>query len=405
MLFIQYFRDKRGSIAIPTALLLVILLGFAALALEVTGLFVQQRKMQAATDAAIMAAAVSGRTTAQALGDAVAIAGEYGFEQGSLGVKVSVNRVAPNVNYPLGATDVVLEKDFSPTLLRMFVSSPIALRARSVSITSRGSPGCLLALDTAGDGAVTIVAQSSILNSGCEIVSNSSSNQALVLESRANIAGPVFLVGNYLLGVNATITGTPLVVRGTPPVEDPYSSMLLPTAGTCTNQTASVNNNAIVTFNPGRFCDGLSVGRGATVSLNPGVYFFDNLLTIGNNAKIVGSRVSLILNNTPDFQLGNNVNLYLTAPLSGNTAGIAIGSQRNVIGNFTVNNGATLNILGAIYLPAMTAIISGNAKTAGQDCTQLIASRLILASNIQFKADCGATAVKPIGSVRPSLAE
>ena len=400
----QYCDDKRGSIAVQTALLLGILLGFAALALEITGLFLQQRKMQTATDAAVMAAAVPGRTAAQASGDAVAIAGDYGFAHGSLGVNVTVSTISPGTNYPYGGTAVILEKSFRPALLSLFISDPIPVRARSVSAISVGSVGCILALDTAGAAAISIENNASIQNSDCEIASNSTSQQALTMANNTSLAGPVFLVGNYS-PETANITGRPLIVNGQPAVADPYASVTLPSAGACTAQSGSIANNSAVSLSPGRFCSGLTLGRNARVTLSDGVYFVQGTLTLGNNSSIVGSNATLIVNTATTTVFGNNSSISLTAPLTGATAGLAIASQRNVTGEFRIPNGATLNVSGAIYLPAMTANLSGQANTAGQQCTQLIAFRLVLGASVGFAANCGGTAVKPIGSLKPSLAE
>lgn len=401
----RYVLDRRGSIAVPTALMLVILMGFAALALEITGLFLQQRKMQAATDAAVLAAGVPGRTAAQSLNEAIAMAGDYGFAHGALGVKVSVNTFAASTRYPLGTTQVVLEKPFNPTLLSMFMDMPINVRARSVSTAGRRSPGCLMALDTIGAGAITIRNQSSVFNTNCEIVSNSTSQQALKLDIGSKVYGPSFLVGNYILGVNAAIIGRPLVTGGSPPVVDPYASVAFAQAPACTQQAATIRNSANVTLSPGTFCQGLDIGQNAKVVLNPGVYYINNTLAIGNNASVSGTGVTILLNATPSLVLSGGVKMLLTAPMSGVTAGMAIASQRDVTGVFSVNNGAQLNVTGAIYLPTMTASISGNATTTGSKCTQIIAFRLDLASDVQLQADCAGTLVRPIGNVKPSLVE
>lgn len=399
----QCISNRSGSIAVPTALMLVILMGFAALALEITGLFLQQRKMQAATDAAVVAAGVSSLTAAQAQSEAVAMAGDYGFAGGD--VSIIANRYPTSTPYPLGTTEVKLEKNFRPPLMSMFIAMPIRVRARSVSTASRRSPGCLLALDTQGAGAITIRNQSSVFNTNCEIVSNSTSQQALKLDIGSKVYGPSFLVGNYILGVNAAIIGSPLVTGGSPPVRDPYASVAFEQAPACTQQSATIKNSAKVTLNPGTFCAGLDIGQKAQVILNAGVYYINNTLALGNNASVSGAGVTIVLNKTPKLILSEGVSLSLSAPMDGVTAGMAIASQRDVTGTFSVDNGAELNVVGAIYLPTMTASISGNARTTGSQCTQIIALRLDLASDVQLQADCGGTRVRPIGATGPSLVE
>lgn len=379
-------RDRRGSIAVQTAILLVTLIGFAAMGVEVTNILLQQRRMQAAADAAAVAAGTSGRTSTQAFNEAVAMVGTYGFINGQNGVSVAFNKPPLTGTYASGASEVIISKTQRPGLLGLFLSKDISMRVRAVTAPGRRSFGCLLAKDASASGAVTIRNTSSIRNLNCELVANSNNATALILEN------------------SATITGTPLVTYGPTAVEDPYASVVLPTAPSCTQQSGQVNGAK--TLNAGHFCDGLSVANNGKLTLNPGVYFIDGTFDLGNNSTITGTDgVTLLFNSATTITLAKGVVMTLTAPLTGTTAGIALASQRSVTGTFSINNGASLKVEGAIYLPAMTASISGNATTAGANCTQLIANRLDLASDIDLQANCSATAVKPIGRAQPILAE
>lgn len=397
-------RDRRGSLAVQTAFLLVTLVGFAAMGVEVTNLLLQQRRMQAAADAAVISAGSSGRTNTQALNEAVAMVGSYGFINGQKGVVVSFNKPPLTGTYASGASEVIIAKTQRPRLLGLFLNKDISMRVRAVTAPGRRSFGCLLAKDTTGSGAVTIRNNSSIRNVNCELVANSTNATALILENSAHITGPVYLMGNYKLGQNSTITGTPLVTNGPEVVADPYAAVVLPTAPACTAQSGSISGTK--TLNAGHFCTGLTIANNGKLTLNPGVYFIDGTFNLGNNSSITGTGgVTLLFNSATTITLAAGVVMTLTAPLTGTTAGIALASQRSITGTFSINNGAALKVEGAIYLPAMTARISGNATTAGANCTQLIANRLDLASNIDLQANCSATAVKPIGRTQPVLAE
>lgn len=395
-------RNREGAVAVTTALLLVILVGFAALGLEITSLYLQRHRMQAAADVAVVGAGVASRTTSQAVGEAIALAGQAGYVNGSNGVKVTFNKPPASGTFATGAAEVIIEKSFKPRLLSLFLTQPIAIKVRAVSIPGRRSPGCIFALDTSGSGAITIRNNSSIFSAKCELVSNSTSQTALILENSAKIYGSVFLLGNYQLGQNSALLGLPVVVNGTPAVDDPYATVLLPTAPGCTTQSATMKGT--VTLDPGRFCSGMTIDNRASVTLKPGVYFVDGPLSLGNNSTVTGTGgVTLLLNSAPNVTVAAGVTLSLTAPTTGATAGMAIASQRNVTGVFAINNAAKLKVEGAIYLPGMTATISGNATTSGNKCTQLIAHRLDLGSDVELQADCGGTAVRPIGHTQPIL--
>lgn len=407
-------RDRRGSIAVQTALLLVILVGFAAFGVEITNLMLQQRRMQAAADAAAMAGGQAGRTLAQARVDALGIAGSHGYVNGSDNVTITVNKPASVGSYGASSTEVIIQKSFSPLLLAVLTNQAITVRVRAISDPTSVSAGCLLALDPSGSGAVTIVNNSSINNTLCELVVNSTSSSALTLQNSAFILGPVYLVGDYLLGNGANITGTPLTRNAGTPVEDPYAGISLPTAPGCPGRASAISGNT--TLQPGRYCSGMVIANNSKVTLNPGVYYIDQAFTMNQNSTVTGTGVTLLFNSATTSTIGQGVSLTLTAPLTGTTAGLAITSRPNVSGSFAFENNSKIVVEGAIYLPAMTATINnadtgsidkrGNFDpTLGSPCTQLIAYRLVLGSKIGFRADCNGTAVRPIGRAQPVLVQ
>ncbi len=61
-----YFRDRRGVAAIIFALTLPVIAGFAALAIDVGYLTLLQARLQAAADAAVLAAATAKNVPGQA---------------------------------------------------------------------------------------------------------------------------------------------------------------------------------------------------------------------------------------------------------------------------------------------------------------------------------------------------
>ena len=398
-----------------TVLLMVVLIGFAALGIEITNLLLQQRRMQAAADAAAIAGGLTGRTLTQARIDAYAIAGSHGFANGVNNVTVTVNKPPSVGSYGSTATEVIIRKSFPPLLLALFVNQAITVQVRAISNPISVSSGCLLALEpTAGD-AVTIINNSSINNTLCELVSNSTSSRALVLQNSSFIIGPVYLLGNYVLGNGASITGAPLTINAANAVEDPYAAVVLPTAPACPDRASAISGNN-VTLQPGRYCDGMIIANNSKVTLSPGIYYIDKFFTMNQNSIVSGTGVTLLFNTATTTTIGQGVSLTLTAPLTGSTAGMAITSQRNVTGSFAFENNSKIVVEGAMYLPNMTVTINnadtgsldkkGNFDpTLGSPCTQLIANKLVLGSKIGFRADCSGTAVKPIGRAQPVLVE
>jgi hypothetical protein len=56
-------------------------------------------------------------------------------------------------------------------------------------------------------------------------------------------------------------------------------------------------------------------------------------------------------------------------------------------------------------LPSMDITFSGNSRTSGAQCTQLIARRIIVTTSLNFQANCLASNIKAIGRSQPILAE
>src|SRR5262245_6642814 len=79
----DFVRDRRGNIAILSALILPVLLGSLALGFEGAYWYQQQRSAQNAADSAAMAAATKGTPSSNV--EAQAVAAQYGFVDGQSG--------------------------------------------------------------------------------------------------------------------------------------------------------------------------------------------------------------------------------------------------------------------------------------------------------------------------------
>lgn len=387
-----------------TALLIGVLIAFAALGIEITMLFAQERRMQAAADAAVISASTKGNSLSQAAGEARALAGTYGFRHGQDTVVVTYATPPSVGNYGAAAGEVTISKGFRPRLLAPFVKDSITVRVRAIAMQQSQSPGCLLALDTSAANSIVIRNNSAISNVSCELASNSNSSSALYVENKSDILGPIYLVGGLVRQNNTIVTGSPQTINAGSPIDDPYARVVLPTAtGTCRSGTVSGTQSLVA----GYYCNGMDIANNANLTLGPGVYFINGTFSVGRNATITGTGgVTLLFNAAPAITIANGATIRLTAPLTGETAGMALATQRAITNtSFAINNNATIVIEGAIYLPGWAISVSGQVNSAGANCTQMIANRLDLASNFSLKVDCAGTAVKPIGRTKPVLVQ
>jgi hypothetical protein len=195
---------------------------------------------------------------------------------------------------------------------------------------------------------------------------------------------------------------------GQSPVPDPYASVAMPSSAGCDHDGFSQSWTASrTTLNPGRYCNGMTITNGANVLLSPGIYYVKSgQFNIAGGASVTGTGVSIVLttmdglNSYATFSITNGNNLTLSAPTSGQTAGIlffgdrnAPSSNTNVLSGFT-----TANLQGAIYLPTQT-MQYGSSAGAITGCQQLIAWHVddnIV--NLPFDGTCTGTGMKTIGA-------
>ena len=145
-------RDRSGSVLAMTALMLLTLLGFTALAVDVGSWYATQTRMQTATDAAAVAAAMElsrlGYTDSAVIAAAEASATWNGFDPGD-GASVAV-AIAPD-----GETvEVVITESLLSAFAGLFVEEPVAIQARAVGGLRPGEPVCLLTLDGSSSSAL-----------------------------------------------------------------------------------------------------------------------------------------------------------------------------------------------------------------------------------------------------------
>ena len=399
----RYIRARRGSVAIQLALTMTVLLGVVSLGTEIGFLYYKHRQMQAAADASAFGGATAlmrGYPTDYAV-EARAIAGTAGFVNGVKNVVVTVNR-PPLAGSYVGNTSAIEVIISQPQILGMaslFHSASFDVGARAVAVAGNTALFCILGLDTAASGTVTIKNNGSVSSPTCGVGVNSSSNSALVLNNNASIYGPVSVVGKDSLANNAHLyyQTPPYPKLGANPLADPYANVTLnPSGATARTQPTGCTTCQL---QPGRYAQGLNYSNNVTLNLAAGVYYIDTRLSLGNNV-IMNARsgVTLVIDGNYTMSVGNNVTLNLTAPASGATAGIAMASIRTATSTVTqdFSNNVTVNLTGAMYFPNQILQFDNNATLNAPTCGQLVARIINIQNNANLKTSCNGTGVTPV---------
>jgi Flp pilus assembly protein TadG len=433
------WADRRGVSAIVTGLAAMVLMGFAGLAIDVARWQVTQRHMQGAADQAAIGAVLAylagggDNATVQAKG----ITANYGFTDGQSGVAVSVTPVSPSPTGYDAAYTVSITQPQPQYFSSLFLPA-ITVGASAEAATASNGP-CILGLGTSGqDIFLASGGGTQVELSNCDLDVNSSNSKgteatggARVFAQNINIDGgsnPTAVSEPDWASCSAGICYSNKFKTGVT-TPDPYANRTAPTPAacpaSCTGATHDPTNPAFVSCNgsytatttiyPGTYCGGITINAGPTVTMNPGVYVLTNqggtqgkFTVSGAGASVTGTGVTIFLtgNGGADIKIQGGSTATLTAPTSGETAGIVFwnagttSSAKN-----QVTGGSTGSITGAIYAPSEEVDYTGGSST-GTGCTQIVADIVQLSGGSYFQHNCSGTGVSdPASSSRVALVQ
>ncbi|WP_083632547.1 pilus assembly protein TadG-related protein [Bradyrhizobium sp. NAS96.2] len=403
----RFARDRSGSYAIIIALLMPVLVGTAGLGTEVAWWFYKHKNMMSAADSAAVSAATAGTNLVT---EANAVTTFYGYANGIGNVTVTVNQPPSTGSFASSpqAVEVIISQPQARLLSALFGSGAVPVTARAVALGNVGT-GCVLALDPTANPAVTVKGNTQLNLINCNLYDDSNGSSALNVSGTATISAAMVGVVGGVSGTSS-ITATNGIRTGIRAIGDPYANVT-PTMPTWCDYSNKFNVKGTTTLSPGSYCGDISVAAGATLTFNPGIYYFNGAnLSVAGNATITGTGVTLVFTgssgNWGTATIGSNANVSLTAPTSGTTAGIAIyGDRRMPVGSsFNLTGGGTQNLQGAVYLPKAALSFSGGNGTS-TTCTQIIADTISIVGNSNVQVNCAAMGGNAIGTATAQLVE
>ena len=352
-----------------TAIAMVMIIGFVALATDVGLLWSERRQMQTAADAAAVAGVIALRTSANVTSAAANLATLNGYTNGINGAIVTFNNPPASGPYAGNSTyvEVIIARPAPSTyFLRVLAHNPMSISTRAVSGVGSAS-ACIYALSPTGNNAVSITGSSSVTTS-CGLLDDSTASQAMTVSGGSTLtAASIGVVGNY------TGSGyTPAPKTGVASVADPLAALQPPTVGACT-ATKYTAPNPSGTIGPGTYCNGITVQGGATLYLNPGLYILlGGGLTVGGDSSIVGTGVTFYNTGSKTYSykainLTGTSTTSLIAPTSGTWAGILFFQDRSIVSNDqnTVSGSSATVYQGALYFPTTPLVYSGGSSATG----------------------------------------
>ena len=415
----RFWRDRRGSYSMVVALMLPVLVGFTSLGTEVGLWLYTHQNMQSAADAAAFSAASaarSGDSGTSATQYAKAVAGNYGFVDGSNNTTVTVNNppLSGSQSGKSSAYEVIISQQQTQLFSKLLTSTPVTITARAVgSVKGTSGNGCVLALKTTNTG-VTVSSGAAVTLNNCSLYddasgSSSATGYALTATSGATLTAASFnLVGTSQATSGASFVGT--MNTGATALADPYASerAAIPGPGSTCSSGATATAGHTVTISAGTYC-GLTVNSLGTLKLNTGIYYFTGAVSVSSGATLsANGPVTLVLTtlsgtSCASLNFTSGATVSLTALSTGATAGLAIvASSSCAAQTATISSGSASTITGAIDLPTYNVTYSSGSGAGVNGCTQLIGFTITLSSGAGFGNNCAGTGVSSIGGGQTS---
>ena len=367
------------------ALGMIVLLMMAGLGVDVGYLKYQKQQMQKAADAGALAAATAliyygtGNQT-QIINAGQADASANGFTNGN-NVTVQVNNPPQTNNDPFQFNSSYVEvivSQVQPTFfMRLAGYNSVNISSRAVATSVSSGAGCVYTL--APNGTSLIIGGNGLsaqVSSNCEILVGSASSSALQILGNSTMTGSIGVVGNCTGGDCSTLTTDNELTPYIAPFADPLANLPSPAVPPCqyTNQTFS--NPITNTIPNGVYCNGITIQTSGAVNFSPGTYYLVGgglSIAQGFSPNLSGSGVTFYNTQGAGYPYGG-INITgtptgsLTAPTSGDLAGILFYQDRNIPINSSPStiNGSGFGSNGMVYTGSLYFPTTGLTYTGAQ---------------------------------------
>jgi hypothetical protein len=366
-------------------LCLVVILGFAAIALDGGVLLDRRRQAQATADAAALAAAADLYSNYRASSgldpngtakqSALTTAAAMGFpNSGNSTVTVNIPPASGAFAGQAGCAEVIIQWNQSRSFSNIFGPGSIPVSARAVAAGqwipfNNGiivlHPTAPSALNANGNGDVKV--------QNASVIVDSNNSQAATTVGNAYVADPtksICITGSNP-GYSGTFVGTVLV--GQQPIPDPLAYLPAPDPTKLTVQTAG--SGKTVDLKPGRYVGGLQFSGQTSVNMEPGIYYMD-----GGGFSFSGqgnlNAQGVMVYSTAGLSVTGLGTVSWSPITSTIYQGLSYFQDRSSNATCKVAGNGNYNITGTFYLADGLAQLQGNgdASIASQVVTLLMTS-------------------------------
>jgi Flp pilus assembly protein TadG len=416
----QYLRCVAGGTAVTFAVSAPAVLGGAGVATDFAIFSMKRNTLQAAADAAALAATrelsvIGSGTSASAMAaSAAASTGSpdggpidsiaRSYVQTALADEEGVISTSVEIDDASGAVKVSVQDNWRPFFAHFLGAdiTPIKVSARAELVGE--SKVCVIALTTSGIGAVSLTKNAHLEAKGCSVYSNSTNSTGFYLGSGSSIVADVVCSAGGVYNKGA-MSGTE-VLTDCPAIADPLASRAKPSVGACDYQNTVISGTA-ATLSPGVYCGGIWVTKGGSVTFKEGNYVIkDGPFVVTDTSKVTGRNVAFYLTGLLSLiQFFDQATIDLSGAEDGPMAGLLFFEDPSVgilrIHNIRATN--AYNLTGTIYLPKGNLLVDPTANVAEKSAyTAIIAKRLVVENgpSLVLNTNYGATKVPVPDGIR-----
>ncbi len=397
--------QRRGTVAAVVALLTPVVVGVTALTLDGGLMYLQSRKAQSIADAAALAGAYAYYNTSNVTAAENAAMAMLKRDGSAI---ISSQVTSPQAGYIAVTVTMAQSRTFSALWGAGSLSTTSSATARGITLTEPYSNCSVICLDPTSLGSLTIDGGADLttptsLSAQAPVQVNSSSPDALILMNGAQVNASIDVVGGDSVANGSHVTGT--ITIGSASVADPLASLPTPPIpAATTTPISSYSGSGDFTLQPGLYAGDVTLGSGASITMQPGLYYFQGgSLNVENGTSLSGSGVTIYVDNGGGtLNLNSGTSTTLTPPSSGVYSGLVYFQDRASSVTPLLSDGATINMKGTFYAAGAPMSFSSGSKT--NSCgSQMIVKSMNLSNGADIEVTYSTASVASKSQISVSL--
>lgn len=379
-------NDKRGNVAVAAAILAGPLLLSLGLALDTVNMARVKSHLRGALDAAAMEIAVhvnSGMSDAEleTLGNTFLLANVRANGLTS-GTPVLAYLGMSTESSGLQSLSAQVSYDYPrliPWTIRHDEGTSTALLVDTRVSSTIGDGACIYALNKVAPRALEVSGSTTVTVDGCVLASNSIAADAVYVGGSASINADCVQTAGEIDADEGLVTDCAENREHAWRLPDPFAELVEPMPGILLADPKK--SDTIV--EPGRY---RNLTLDGTKTLQPGIYYIDGFLAIKGD--ISGTGVTFFMADG-GITVNGNASLSLSAPTSGNYAGMLFWSARTNTSPHVFNGNGATDLNGYLYFPSGAVSYQGNNGTMS-NCLRIVADTVTLTGSSTMRSDCSA---------------